>query len=511
MYLHPLRYNIVGNPIYLMVSHPLDTSLPSTAELPCSDDTPVGNEDQNLLPNLLLFSLALLWSNRRDWFFGVDMAVYHTTGISPKVPVVPNAFLSLGVERKKAGKSRRSYATWEENDIAPILVLEMVSHRPNDECDEKLEIYARLGVLYYVIYNPEFWQRDRHQPFEIYRLEGETYHLKIGEPYWIPEIGLGLGRGRQTIAGIEQEVLLWHNAEGQAYPMPEQRIQDMQSQLIAERQQAEAERRRAERLATYLRSILYVTPRGLTTAAIPYKTRSFQMSFDFLNHHLQIDTSDGMTQHIALAPRTVADFYQTVMTTLSEMGIEVRIWTMPQEIAEPIPFEQDDQHAAYDPESAQRFWRILLQVDRVMTLFRSRFIGKSSPVHFFWGSFDLAVTRFSGRRAPDHPGGVPNMADWVTREAYSHEVSSCGFWPGGGSVVEPVFYAYAYPAPDGFREYPIQPQAAFYSAEMQEFILPYESVRQTGDPDAMLLAFFQSTYEAAANLGHWDRATLERP
>ncbi|OKH53050.1 DUF5996 family protein [Scytonema sp. HK-05] len=266
----------------------------------------------------------------------------------------------------------------------------------------------------------------------------------------------------------------------------------------------------APKLNHWWQSTLYVTPRGLTTASIPCGTRNFQISFDFLDHQLQIDTSDGIAKRIALSPRSVADFYQMVLTTLSNIGIEVRIWTMPQEVSEPIPFDQDYQHAAYDPEYAQRFWRILVQVDRVMTLFRSQFTGKSSPVHFFWGSFDLAVTRFSGRRAPEHPGGVPNMADWVTREAYSHEVSSCGFWPGGGSVVEPVFYAYAYPMPEGFRDYPIQPTEAFYSSEMQEFILPYEAVRQADDPDAMLLAFFQSTYEAAANLGHWDRVALER-
>ncbi|NCJ08202.1 hypothetical protein GS597_17150 [Synechococcales cyanobacterium C] len=266
----------------------------------------------------------------------------------------------------------------------------------------------------------------------------------------------------------------------------------------------------APNLNHWWQSTLYVTPRGLTTSVIPYGTRTFQISFDFLDHQLQIETSDGMIKRIPLTPRSVAEFYQTVMTALSEIGIEVRIWPMPQEIAEPLRLDQDDQHSAYDPEYAQRFWRILVQVDRVMTLFRSRFMGKSSPVHFFWGSFDLAVTRFSGRRAPEHPGGVPNMADWVTREAYSHEVSSCGFWPGGGAVVEPVFYAYAYPAPEGFQDYPVQPQAAFYSSEMQEFILPYEAVRQADDPDAALLTFLQSTYEAAANLGHWDRAALER-
>jgi len=181
---------------------------------------------------------------------------------------------------------------------------------------------------------------------------------------------------------------------------------------------------------------------------------------------------------------------------------------MPQEVADPIPFEQDEQHAAYNPEHAQRFWQVLVQADRVMLVFRARYAGKCSPVHFFWGSFDLAVTRFSGRLAPEHPSGVPNMADWVTREAYSHEVSSCGFWFGGGSI-EALFYAYAYPAPEGFKDYSIQPQAAFYSPEMQEFVLPYEAVRQTNNPDAPILEFLQTTYEAAAYLGNWDRATLE--
>ncbi|MFB2768031.1 DUF5996 family protein, partial [Pelatocladus sp. BLCC-F211] len=178
------------------------------------------------------------------------------------------------------------------------------------------------------------------------------------------------------------------------------------------------------------------------------------------------------------------------------------------EVDQPIPFDQDHVHAAYDPQYAQRFWRILVQADRVMKVFRSRFIGKCSPVHFFWGSFDLAVTRFSGRRAPEHPGGVPNMADWVTKEAYSHEVSSCGFWPGGGAA-EPVFYSYAYPEPEGFKDYPIQPKEAFYSSDMREFILPYEAVRRADDPDAVLLAFLQSTYDAAANSGKWERAGLE--
>jgi hypothetical protein len=265
----------------------------------------------------------------------------------------------------------------------------------------------------------------------------------------------------------------------------------------------------APKINHWWHSTLYVTPRGLTTSVMFYGTRTIQISFDFLDHQLHIETSDGITRRIPLVPRSVADFYQDVMGTLRAIGIEVRIWTMPQEVQDPIPFEQDDKHAAYDPEYAQRFWRILVQANRVMTAFRSRFIGKCSPVHFFWGSFDLAVTRFSGRRAPEHPGGVPNMADWVTREAYSQEVSSCGFWPGGGTVVEPVFYAYAYPVPEGFKDYPIQPKEAFYSSQMQEFILPYEAVRQADAPDEMLLAFLQSTYETAANLGKWDRAALE--
>jgi Family of unknown function (DUF5996) len=266
----------------------------------------------------------------------------------------------------------------------------------------------------------------------------------------------------------------------------------------------------APKLNHWWHSTLYVTPRGLTTAAIPYQNRNFQISFDFLAHQLQIETSDGRAQTIALTSRSVADFYRAVMSALADLGIQVQIWTMPQEVENPIPFDQDEQHATYDSDYAQSFWRILVQVDRVMSTFRSQFIGKASLVHFFWGSFDLAVTRFSGSRAPEHPGGVPNMADWVTREAYSHEVSSCGFWTGGGSVMEPAFYAYAYPIPEGFQDYLVQPQEAFYSAEMGEFILPYELVRQADDPDATLLTFFQSTYEAAANLGHWNRAELER-
>ena len=264
----------------------------------------------------------------------------------------------------------------------------------------------------------------------------------------------------------------------------------------------------APKINHWWHSTLYVTPRGLTTSTIPDGIRSFQITFDFLSHQLLIETSEGVTRTIELTPRSVANFYQTVMKTLKELDIEVQIWTMPQEMTDPIPFEQDDRHAAYDLEAAQRFWQILMQATRLMTIFRSGYVGKCSPVHFFWGSFDLAVTRFSGRRAPEHPGGVPHMADWVTREAYSYEVSSCGFWFGGGSV-EASFYAYAYPVPEGFKDYPIQPPAAFYSLDMQEFILPYETVRQADDPDERVLEFLQSTYEAAANLGHWDRAALE--
>ncbi|MGH7231978.1 MAG: DUF5996 family protein, partial [Nitrospiraceae bacterium] len=215
---------------------------------------------------------------------------------------------------------------------------------------------------------------------------------------------------------------------------------------------------------------LYVTPRGLTTSPTPYGTRVFQIDFDFLDHKLVIQTADGGTRSLALEPRSVADFYQETMAALRSLGIEVNIWTTPVEVEDRTPFEQDHHHAAYDPEYAQRCWRILLQADRVMTDFRSQFSGKVSPVHFFWGAFDLAVTRFSNRPAPKHPG-APNLAKFVAREAYSHEVSSCGFWPGGGPVDRAVFYAYAYPEPEGFKKYPIQPKEAFYSEEMREFLL----------------------------------------
>ncbi|MCS6815534.1 MAG: Uma2 family endonuclease [Cyanobacteria bacterium] len=241
-----------------MPSIPL--GLPSTDELPCSDDTPVDNEDQNLLPNLLLFVLSSIWQTRMDWYFGVDMAIYHTTGPSPLVPVVPDAFLSLNVERKKGGKSRRSYATWEENGIVPIWVLEMVSHKPGGEYEEKMELYAKLGVLYYVIYNPEFWRRDGHQPFEVHKLVDGSYCLQIGEPYWMPEIGLGIGRHRQVFAGMEQELLVWFDAQRHPYPTPDQSYE----QLVLERQRAEAAEHRAQQLEQYLRS-LGVDPNQLLT------------------------------------------------------------------------------------------------------------------------------------------------------------------------------------------------------------------------------------------------------
>jgi hypothetical protein len=254
---------------------------------------------------------------------------------------------------------------------------------------------------------------------------------------------------------------------------------------------------------------LYVTARGLTTSPIPYGTRSFQIDFDFIEHQLRIETSEGDNRTIGLAPRSVADFYDEVMTALRSLGIMPNIWTTPVEVEDRTPFEQDRHHAAYDSDCAARCWRILAQADRLLKEFRSRFTGKVSPVHFFWGAFDMAVTRFSGRRAPDHPG-APNVARFVAIEAYSQEVSSCGFWPGGGVVDYPVFYAYAYPEPEGFKEYSVQPSEAFYSHELKEFLLPYDAVRTAKSPDEALLAFLQSSYEAAATLGRWDRRALER-
>jgi hypothetical protein len=251
-------------------------------------------------------------------------------------------------------------------------------------------------------------------------------------------------------------------------------------------------------------STLYITPHGLTTRAMYYNNRPLQIDFDFISHLLLFETADNPTKTIALRPCSVAEFYQEVMATLRSLGISITIWTTPVEIPERTPFEQDKKHKSYDPEYVQRFWRILAQTNRVFSEFRSRFIGKDSPVHFFWGAFDLAVTRFSGRPAPTHPG-VPYCARFVMVEAYSQEVSSCGFWPGGGAVNEPAFYAYSYPEPPGFREYSIQPKEAFYNAEMGEFLLPYDVVRTADSPDEVLLTFLQSTYEAAATCGKWNR------
>ena len=250
-------------------------------------------------------------------------------------------------------------------------------------------------------------------------------------------------------------------------------------------------------------SVLYVTSRGLTTSPIPYGIRTFEIDFDFIDHRLLIQTSDGVIKTLALKPRSVADFYRELMDTLNSLAIKIQIHDKPDEVAEPIPFAEDHKHASYDAEYANRFWRILVQADRVFKQFRSRFIGKCSPVHFFWGSFDLAVTRFSGRRAPERPG-----ADAITREAYSHEVISHGFWPGGGAVESPLFYSYTAPAPAGLKNEPIRP--GVYSTEMSEYILPYDEFRESESPDESLLQFMQSTYEAGARLANWDRAALER-
>jgi hypothetical protein len=250
---------------------------------------------------------------------------------------------------------------------------------------------------------------------------------------------------------------------------------------------------------------LYVSPRGLTTSKIPYRDRSFELCFDFLDHQLRLNTSDGLSKSLPLVARSVADFYQEFMSMLRDAGIEVKIWKMPVEVPNPIAFDCDREHASYDPASAQRFWRVLLAIDRVLNEFRAQFIGKCSPVHFFWGSFDLTVSRFSGRRAPERPG-----ADAMTREAYSHEVSSVGFWPGSGNIQGPAFYSYTAPAPNGFKESQVRPGSAFFDSQFGEFILMYEDVRNSSSPRAALLDFCQSTYEAGANLGKWDRKALER-
>jgi hypothetical protein len=250
---------------------------------------------------------------------------------------------------------------------------------------------------------------------------------------------------------------------------------------------------------------LYVNSVGLTTSPIPYAGGAFEIQFDFCQNKLMIQTSHAASRTLALAPRSVADFYREFMAALGELGIEVRIWRMPCEIPDPIPFDRDTQHASYDPEYAHRFWRILVSCDAVFKQFRAAFIGKASPVHFFWGSFDLAVTRFSGRRAPEREG-----ADPITREAYSHEVISAGFWPGGGDVKGAAFYVYAAPEPAGFGQHPVRPPEAFYHPQMKEFLLMYDDMRRSDSPQGRLLEFLQSTYDAGADLGKWNRKELEK-
>jgi hypothetical protein len=256
---------------------------------------------------------------------------------------------------------------------------------------------------------------------------------------------------------------------------------------------------------------LYVSPRGLTTGPIPDGTRSFAIEFDFIDHLLWLRTSDGHARQLMLQPVSVAEFYDEAMGALRELAISVRINETPNETADPIPFPRDTVHKAYDAGYANRFWRVLLASHDVLSRFRTGFLGKVSPVHFFWGSFDLAVTRFSGRTAPRHPGGVPALPDAVAREAYSHEVSSAGFWPGGGlaPIDFAAFYSYAYPAPDGFAKARVKPAAAYFHEALGEFLLPYDDVRTSADPDATLMDFLQSTYGAAAELGRWDRSALE--
>ncbi|WP_416669663.1 DUF5996 family protein [Egbenema bharatensis] len=255
-------------------------------------------------------------------------------------------------------------------------------------------------------------------------------------------------------------------------------------------------------------SALYVTTSGLTTSPIPYGSDTFAIDFDFINHTLHITTTQATEQSFPLEPMSVADFYRKIMAALDALGIQVEIFARPVEVEVAIPFAQDTQHASYDADAMNRFWQALVQANRVFTEFRASYLGKVSPVHFFWGAFDLAVTRFSGRSAPKHPGGIPNCPDRVMEDAYSHEVSSAGFWAGTG-LGEAAFYAYAYPAPEGFSTAAIEPAAAYYHEGLGEFVLPYEAVRTANDPNAALLSFLQTSYEAAANLANWDRAALE--
>jgi hypothetical protein len=255
---------------------------------------------------------------------------------------------------------------------------------------------------------------------------------------------------------------------------------------------------------------LYVTPRGLTTSAMPCGQRNVDVEFDFLQHRLAIRTSDGGENEFALDAYSVADFFERYLDALHSLGVAPALMARPVEVDVAIPFAEDRQHASYDAAAAQRWWRILAQADRVLKRFRGRFLGKQSPVHFFWGSFDLAATRFSGRNAPRHPGGAPNCADYVMVEAYSRECASCGFWPGGGAIEDPAFYAYAYPEPAGYAERSAGASGGYYDRNAHEFLLPYDTVRTARDPDAVLLDFLQATYDAAADCGGWDRATLDR-
>lgn len=255
---------------------------------------------------------------------------------------------------------------------------------------------------------------------------------------------------------------------------------------------------------------LHATARGLGTPLMWHESGSFQIELDFIDHQLSIRADDGRSATLPLKPQTTATFYRKVMGELDKLGLSVQINTMPNELPDPIRFNEDEVHRSYDPEYANRYWRILVQTERVFERFRARFIGKSSPVHYFWGSADLAVTRFSGREAPLHPGGVPYLPDWVTREAYSHEVSSAGFWAGGEQYPRAIFYSYAYPEPPGFSDQSVSPSAARYDNALKEFVLPYEEMRTAASPDSALLDFLQSTYEAASNLASWDRAALDR-
>jgi hypothetical protein len=255
---------------------------------------------------------------------------------------------------------------------------------------------------------------------------------------------------------------------------------------------------------------LYVTPHGLTTSSIPCGSRTFAVDFDFIEHQLRVQVSDGSSHTLSLFPQSVAEFHGSYFRALESLGLKARIHPTPVEVETAIPFAKDRVHASYDREAANRCWRLLFQADRVLKRFRSRFLGKASPVHFFWGSFDLAMTRFSGRPAPLHPGGAPNCPNYVMEEAYSRECSSFGFWPGGGAVVDPLFYSYAYPEPAGYDRREVQPAGAAYSRDLREFILPYEDVRHADDPDEAVMAFFQAAYEAAADLGGWDRPLLDR-